>query len=172
MRFPALEMADRVMSCLFALLVAEAVFPPIATAQTMDPRVGIGFSVLASTSDGVGLGVRGRVAVPLNSNLSIAGDFGVTGYVFEGRNEAEYAVDPQLSFIVTLPGFDRAPYVIAGAGAYVSTSETEGGPFFHFGVGRAHLIGDTSIFYEIDPAIVIESSEVELNIPVRLGVIF
>lgn len=172
MRIPALETADRIVSCLFAVLCLEALFPPTATAQDLNPRYGIGFSVLASTTDGVGLGLRGRAAFPINSNLSLAGDLGVTGYIFEGRDEAEYAFDPQLSFIVTLPGSDRAPYVLVGGGAYLTTSSSEGGPFFHFGVGRAMLLGETSIFYEIDPAVVIEQKEVQFNIPVRFGIIF
>ncbi len=172
MRVPALETADRFMACLFALLVLEAVFPPTATGQAMNPRFGVGFSVVASTTDDVGLGLRARAALPLNANLSLGGDLGVTGFLFNGRDEAEYAIDPQFSFIVTLPGYDQAPYVMAGVGAYVSTSGSEGGPLFHFGVGRAQLIGEASIFYEIDPAIVIESNEVEFIFPIRFGLIF
>jgi hypothetical protein len=172
MRVPALETADRIMACLFALLFLEALFPPTATAQSQNPRFGVGFSLVASTTDDVGIGLRGRAALPLNANLSLAGDFGVTGFIFNGRSDAEYAVDPQLSFIVTLPGYNRAPYVMAGVGAYVSTSGSEGGPFFHFGLGRAQLIGEASIFYEIDPAIVIESDEVQFVFPIRFGLIF
>lgn len=172
MRVPALETADRVMACLFALLLLEALFPPTANAQSLGPRFGVGFSLVASTSDDVGLGIRGRGAIPLNANLSLAGDFGVTGFIFKGRDDAEYAIDPQVSFIVTLPGYNRAPYVMAGVGAYVTTSGSEGGPYFHFGIGRAQLIGEASIFYEIDPAIVIESDDVQFNIPVRFGLIF
>ena len=160
------------MACLFALLLLEASFPPTATGQDEGTRYGLGISVLVSETDGAGLGLRGRAAFPLNANLSLAGDLGVTGFVFKGRDAAEYAFDPQLSFIVSLPGFDRAPYVMAGAGAYLSTSDAEGGPFFHFGVGRAQLVGETSIFYEIDPAIVIEKEEVDFNFSFRFGLIF
>lgn len=172
MRIPALEMADRIMSCLFLLLLLEAAFPPAVAGQGIAPRYGLGFSLLAAESDGVGLGLRIRAAVPLNANLSLAGDAGINGFIFRGRDQAEYAFDPQLSFIVTLPGRDRASYVMAGAGAYISTGDAEGGPFFHFGIGRVQLIGETSIFYEIDPAIVIEQSEVNFNLPLRFGIIF
>lgn len=172
MRIPSLEMADRFMSCLFLLLLLAALFPRTALGQDRNPRYGIGFSVLAAEQDGVGLGLRGRAAFPLNSNLSLAADIGITGFIFGGRDDAEYAFDPQLSFIVTLPGRDRAPYVMAGVGAYVSTGDAEGGPFFHFGIGRAQLLGETSVFYEIDPAIVIEQNGVNFNLPLRFGIIF
>lgn len=172
MRVPALETADRIMACLFALILVEAVFPPTATAQSMSPRFGVGLSLAASTTDDVGIGIRGRGAIPLNANLSLAGDFGVTGFIFKGRDDAEYAIDPQASFIVTLPGRNRAPYFMAGVGAYLTTSGSEGGPFLHFGIGRAQLIGEASIFYEIDPALVIESDDVQLIFPLRFGIIF
>ena len=172
MRIPALETADRIMSCLFVLLLLGAIFPRSASGQSMNPRYGLGFSLLASTTDGVGLGVRGRAAFPLNGNLSVAGDVGVTGFIFRGRDDAQYAFDPQVSLIVTLPGSDRAPYVMAGVGAYITTSSAEGGPFVHFGLGRAQLIGETSVYYEIDPAIVIENNDIQLTIPIRFGIIF
>ncbi len=172
MTTPFLGALDRFAVCLLALLLLFALFPRKATAQDLNPRYGIGFTFLASETDGAGLGLRGRIAVPVNSNLSLAGDLGVTGYIFKGRSDAEYAFDPQFSFIVTLPGDERAPYVLAGVGAYISTSEAEGGPFVHFGVGRAQLLGETSIFYEVNPAVVIEKEEVDFNLSLRFGIIF
>lgn len=143
-----------------------------ATAQTASPRYGLGFNVLATTSDGVGIGIHGRAAIPVNSNLSVGGDVGVTGFIFGGRDDASYAFDPQVSLIITLPGTDRATYVMGGVGAYIPTSESEGGPTLHFGIGRAQLIGETSVYYELDPAIVIEKSEIQFNLPIRFGIIF
>ncbi len=158
--------------CLVAVFCLAPVLPKTAYGQALQPRYGIGFNVLATTSDGVGLGLHGRAAIPANANLSIGLDLGVTGFIFSGRDNADYAFDPQLSLIVTLPGGERAAYVMGGVGAYIPTSDSEGGPTVHFGVGRAQLIGETSVYYEIDPAIVIEKDDVQFNLPIRFGIIF
>ncbi len=155
-----------------ALLCLAPVLSETASGQTVRPRYGLGFNVAATTSDGVGLGLHGRAAIPANSNLSIGLDLGVIGFIFGGRDNANYAFDPQLSLIVTLPGGDRAAYVMGGVGAYIPTSDSEGGPTVHFGIGRAQLIGETSVYYEIDPAIVIEKDDVQFNLPIRFGIIF
>ncbi len=153
-------------------LCCMAVFGVSAASAQTAPRYGLGFNVLATTSDGIGLGIHGRAAIPVNSNLSIGGDVGVTGFIFGGRDDASYAFDPQVSLIITLPGTDRATYVMGGVGAYIPTSDSEGGPTLHFGIGRAQLIGETSVYYELDPAIVIEKSEIQFNLPLRFGIIF
>ena len=156
--------------CVVAGFLAISARP--AAAQPAAPRYGLGFNVLATTTDGIGIGIHGRGAIPINSNLSFGVDVGVTGFIFSGRDDADYAFDPQLSLIVTLPGSERATYLMGGVGAYIPTSNSEGGPTLHFGIGRAQLIGETSVYYEVDPAIVIESDDVQFNLPLRFGIIF
>ncbi len=146
-----------------------------ADAQT-SPRIGAGFQMMASTiEDNVGPGVRIRVSAPINRDLSIAVGTGFTGYVFEGQDDANYAIDPMLSMIVTLPvAGRRGTYFLGGIGAYVPLGDfsSEAAPFFHFGVGRVWLLQDTSIFFEFTPALVISEETAEGLFPVRVGVIF
>ncbi|HMB90093.1 MAG TPA: hypothetical protein VKP65_04550, partial [Rhodothermales bacterium] len=83
-------------------------------------RFGIGFNGLISTTDGLGLGIRSRISAPVNADLSFAADLGLTGFILQGRDDASYVFDPQVSAIVTLPGRrDKMPYILGGVGAYV-----------------------------------------------------
>lgn len=164
-------------SFVLALLLAVVSLAD-ASAQDLAPRFGFGFNGMLSTVDGLGIGFRGRVSAPLNTDLSIALDAGLTGFVLRGRDDASYVFDPQVSAIVTLPtATNRSPYIIGGLGAYVSFSsepeeETTGGPTIHGGMGWVQRLNETTIFYELDPALLIGETSVDLVLPFRIGVIF
>lgn len=162
---------------LVAILVVliSASAPRSADAQLSRARFGMGLNTLLSSDDGLGIGFRGRVSTPINSDLSFAGDLGITGFVLGGRDDATYVIDPQVSAIVTLEGVERAPYVLAGVGAYFVTSDdinSNEGPTIHVGVGWVRALRETLLFYEVDPALIIGDDSVALAIPFRIGVIF
>ncbi|MDX1546516.1 MAG: hypothetical protein R3247_05995 [Rhodothermales bacterium] len=159
------------------LVVFGLLIPLDAAAQAGDTRFGFGFNGLISTREGagLGLGLRGRVSAPLNNDLSFAADLGLTGFVLRGRDDASYVFDPQVSAIVTLPpSRSRAPYVLGGIGAYVSfdDEETSGGPTIHGGIGWVQSLSETTLFYEVDPALIIGETSIDLALPFRVGIIF
>ena len=142
----------------FVLALGASSRPAAVAAQNLSPRFGLGFNTLLSTADGLGLGFRGRASAPVNADLSLAVDLGLTGFVLKGRDEATYVFDPQVSAIVTLPASrDRAPYILGGLGAYVAFGEndTDGGPTIHGGIGWIQSLRETTIFYEVDPALIV-----------------
>ncbi|MEM1128119.1 MAG: hypothetical protein AAGI71_15845 [Bacteroidota bacterium] len=146
-----------------------------AAAQSTPPRIGVGFSLIPSISEGLGLGLFGRVSSPLNSDISVAVGGSLTGFVLSGRDDASYAFDPQLSLIITLPEQgNQAPYVLGGVGAFVPirAAGRQSGPTLHFGFGWVRLLNETSGFLEINPALVIGDADVDLVLPVRAGLIF
>lgn len=147
----------------------------ISFAQLSETRFGLGFNTLLSSEDGLGLGFRGRISTAINADLSFALDAGLTGFILGGRDDATYIIDPQASLIITLPGVERATYLIAGMGAYIDTSgnsDSLEGPTIHFGVGWVQTLRESVLFYEIDPALVIGRTEVAVAIPFRIGIIF
>lgn len=149
--------------------------PDAAQAQ-QDPRFGIGLQMMGTTvDDNIGPGVRFRTSVPLTQDISLGLGGALTGYIFEGRDDASYAFDPQASLIVTLPGPNRQRlYVLGGGGAYIPFGETaaESGPTVHLGLGKVWLLNESSFFLEFDPALFIGAEETEIILPIRLGVIF
>jgi len=159
----------------FVIMLGVLVGSRPAEAQT-SPRVGVGFQMMASTiEENVGPGVRFRVSAPINRDLSIAVGTAFTGYVLEGQDEANYAIDPTLSLIVTMPiDGRRGTYFLGGVGAYVplGSFSNEAAPFFHFGFGRVWLLRDTSVFLEFSPALVISEDAADALFPLRVGVIF
>jgi len=159
----------------FVTFVGVAMSAPLAHGQT-EPRFGVGFQLMGSTlEENVGPGIQFRASAPINRDLSVAVGASFTGYVFEGQNNATYAIDPSLSLIVTLPVMGtRGTYFLGGVGAYVplGNNAPEAAPFFHFGFGRVWLLRDTSIYFEIDPALAVSDSRSDLLFPVRVGVIF
>lgn len=165
-----------VLFCLLALAVVPHAVPTAQAQPASEPRFGFGFNTMLSTADGLGLGFRGRAATPLNADLSVALDLGLTGFILAGRDDASYVFDPQISAILTLPyTSNRAPYLIGGLGAYVSFAEdedTDGGPTIHGGIGWVQRLNETTIFYEVDPALVVGAESVDLVFPFRIGVIF
>ncbi len=146
--------------------------------DNLDPRFGLGFNTAISTEDGLGVGLRLRGSSPINADLSFAVDLGVTGFIFGGRDEATYLVDPQVSAIVSVPQGppNRLTYFLGGLGAYIpfetNAENPEAAPTLHFGIGRVELLTDTSIFYEVNPALIIGEERVGLLLPIRAGVIF
>jgi hypothetical protein len=159
------------------LLLTGSLIQPAAdaSAQPSSTRFGVGFNGLLSTTDGLGLGIRSRISAPVNADLSFAVDLGLTGFILQGRDDASYVFDPQVSAIVTLPGRpDRTPYILGGVGAYVSfqDGDNEGGPTLHGGFGYVQALSETTIFYEINPALIIGQESVALALPFRIGVIF
>lgn len=165
----------------FPLLLAVALLAlpsRSAPAQDLSPRFGAGFNAMISTEDGFGIGARFRGSAPVNRDLSIGIDLGITGFIFKGRDDASYVADPQVSAIVTLPNStsERLTYFLGGVGAYLpfENGSTNGNaaPTLHFGAGRVRPLTDTSVFYEFNPAIIIGEDSVNLLLPVRVGVIF
>ncbi len=170
-RLPLLVLAAFLPACWMLLPVHHA------AAQELRPRFGLGFNATLATTEGVlGLGLRGRVSAPANPDLSFAIDLGFTGFVLRGRDDATYVFDPQVSAIVTLDAQgNRSPYIIGGIGAYVpfdDADDDEGGPTLHGGFGWIQTLQSTTLFYEIDPALIIGKSSVNLILPFRIGIIF
>ncbi len=131
---------------------------------------------MLSSTEGLGIGVRARAAYPINGDLSFAVGGGVTGFVLEGRDQATYILDPQVSVIVTMDsGGPRTPYFMGGIGAIIpanNRSRTEGGPTIHFGIGWVQGLRETTLFYEIDPMLLVGKEDVSFLVPFRIGVIF
>jgi hypothetical protein len=149
--------------------------PPTTQAQDR-PRFGVGLQLMGATVDNnVGPGIRFRTSVPINQDLSLGLGAALTGYIFEGRDDAAYAFDPQTSLIVTLPGSSQErTYVLGGAGAYVPFGNTDAasGPTLHVGVGKVWLLNESSFFAEFDPALLVGARETHVILPLRAGVIF
>ena len=166
----------RLACLLFALLVAVP-----ASAQGLAPRFGVGFDALLSVASGdvlesgLGLGVRGRASFPVNADFSVALGAGFAGFILGGRDDASYLFNPQISGIVTIPRTEHwARYLIGGVGGYfpLGASEAEGGPALHLGLGWVRPLNETSLYVEIDPALVIGASRTALVAAARVGVIF
>lgn len=161
-------------AALLALLLAGTALP--TAAQTRNPRFGLGFNTLLSTPDGLGFGLRGRASAPINADLSVALDAGFTGFILQGRRDATWLFDPQVSAIITMPTrTDKAPYFLAGLGAYVPLSneeESASGPTIHAGMGWVRLLHETTFYYEVNPALIIDLDTIHLALPLRVGVIF
>ncbi|MEM1044151.1 MAG: hypothetical protein AAGI91_16200 [Bacteroidota bacterium] len=168
----------RLLSCaLFFCLFAAS-----ALAQGgLSPRYGVGFDALLSVAsgevveDGFGLGVRGRVSFPVNADFSFAVGAGLAGFLLGGRDDATYLFNPQLSGVLTLPRSPRwARYLIGGFGGYfpLGSSDKEGGPSLHLGLGWAQPLNETSLYIELDPAIVIGETRTAFIAAARVGVIF
>ena len=149
-----------------------------ASAQASPPRFGAGFDALVAfpgqdlVADGLALGVRGRVALPVNADLSVAADVGLLANLFEGRSDARYVLNPQTSVIVTLPGRNSVRYFLGGFGGFIPLEGGGGGPTLHAGVGTAIPLRDTSLYAEFDPSLIIGQNETTGVLAARVGVIF
>ncbi|MFT5144708.1 MAG: hypothetical protein ACI80V_001518 [Rhodothermales bacterium] len=168
----------RLSSSSFLLVLAFLFAPASAQGQALNnrPKLGVAFNGVLSSTEGLGVGIRGRAAWPMNSDLSLALGTGVTGFILEGRDEATYLIDPQASVIVTLNGKgDRTPYFIGGIGGIIpvkNRSNADSGPTLHFGIGWVQSLRDTILFYEVNPAMLVGETEVSFMVPFRIGVIF
>lgn len=145
-------------------------------AQSAEPvRFGVGAVVMASTVHDLGLGAHGRLAFPVNADVSVSVDLGFVGFLLSGSDDAPWVFTPQISGIVTLPGVNRAPYILVGAGAYLPTSNAgtaDRGPTIHAGVGRVQPLTEATFFYEINPGLIVRDDGIDLLVPIRIGVIF
>ncbi|MDT0632452.1 hypothetical protein RQM47_10650 [Rubrivirga sp. S365] len=157
------------------LLVLFAAGP--ALAQAAPPRIGVGFDVSAAlfggdlSPDGPALGVRGRVALPVNADVSVAASLGASAHLFEGTRDARYVLNPQASLIVTLPGGGTARYVLGGFGGFIPF-DGGGGPTVHGGIGWAVPLNATSLYVEANPSLILGEDATALLLTVRGGVIF
>ncbi len=163
------------------VLLLVLLLTPAALAQrdgSIEPRYGVGFDVTTAIygqdviPDGPSLGLRGRVALPLNADVSVAGSLGLGAHLFEGADDARYVLNPQVSVIVTLPSRRSARYVLGGFGGFLPLSGGGGGPSLHLGYGWAIPLTETSLYAEIDPSLVIGEREAVPVIALRTGVIF
>ena len=162
----------RYLILLLAMVMASA---PDAHGQLANSRFGLGFNTMLSADNGFGMGFRGRLSTPINADLSFALDAGLTGFILGGRDEATWIIDPQASLIVTLPGVEKAPYLLMGIGGFLDPSDsgdTLTGPTLHAGVGWVKPLRESVLFYELNPALIIGESKVSAAIPFRIGVIF
>ncbi len=148
---------------------------PDADAQRTT-RYGVGLQLLGTTVDNnLGPGLRFRASAPLNQDISLGFGTAFTGYIFEGRDDASYAFDPQASLIVTLPGTGQeSPYILGGPGVYLPFGNTDAtsGPTFHLGVGKVWLLNESSFYAEVNPALYVGQESTRLLFPLRVGVIF
>lgn len=176
MKFTAPDMNDTRWIGIAMIWVALLVGAVPTDAEAQDrPRVGLGFNSVISTEDGFGPGVRLRVSSPINRDLSIAIGSAFTGYILGGRDEASYALDPQVSLIVTRTDTPtQGTYFMGGAGAYlpINTETSTAAPTLHLGIGRVWLLEDTSVFAEFNPALVIGEDATSALLSLRFGVIF
>lgn len=140
-----------------------------------ESRLGVGAQVLVSTAgNNVGPGFHVRASTPINQDVSVAVGSGLTGFIFRGRDDAAFALDPQVSAIVSFSmSGAESTYVLGGGGAYVpfGDTSTESGPTFHLGIGRAWLLRESSLFVEFNPGLLVGEESTTLVLPLRIGVI-
>lgn len=160
------------------LLVFLAAPAGAQSAGNAPPRIGGGLEVSSAilsqdlVPDGAAIGLRGRVALPVNADVSVAASVGVSTHLFDGRNDADTVLNPQVSAIVTLPGGSAARYVLGGLGGFVPFSGGGGGPSLHVGYGVAIPLYESSLFFEINPSLIIGEEETTPVLALRGGVIF
>jgi hypothetical protein len=160
-----------------SLVVLGILLGPALPAQAQDDqsRFGLGLQLLGSTAgDNVGPGLHFRASTPLNSDVSLAVGSGLTGFIFRGRDDSAFALDPQVSAIVSFSTANaQSTYVLGGAGAYVpfGDTDTDSGPTFNVGLGRAWLLQDSSLFFEFTPGVLVGAETTTLVVPLRVGVI-
>lgn len=144
--------------------------------HAQQPRFGVGLQMMGTTVDNnIGPGFRFRTSVPINQDVSFGLGAGLTGYIFDGRDDAAYAFDPAASLIVTIPGTgQQRVYVLGGGGAYVPFGATSApsGPTVHAGLGKVWLLNESSFFLEFSPGLFVGEEETNVILPLRLGVIF
>lgn len=145
-----------------------------AFAQSEPVRVGVGFDAVIQSKDGLGVGFRTRWSRPINWDVSLALDLGLSGFIFQGREKASYVFDPLVSVIVTFPDVSRATYLLGGFGIYAPFGpgdHLDGGPLLHLGIGRALPLRESTMYYELDPAIIVLKNSIGLSLPFRIGII-
>ena len=164
---------------LLPALVAFVAAAPLAAqpGRSAPPRFGVGFDVVSAfypqstVPDGPSVGFRGRVALPVNADLSVAASLGAGAYPFASDSDARYLLNPQTEVIVMLPGA-RVRYLMGGFGGYVPVGGGGGGTSIHAGVGWARPLSETSLFWEVNPALILADDAVLPVLAARAGVIF
>ncbi len=166
---------------IFVLASALAADSAAAQRRGFTPRFGVGFEAVVVPDgneilqDGLGVGLHGRVALPLKSDLSAGVGMGIDGFVLNGSAEASWLATPEATLILTLPrrGGD-VRYILGGVAGYIPlTDEIEpGGPALVLGAGWAFPLRETSFYIELAPALVVGRSTSTVAIPLRVGVIF
>ncbi|MEO0559336.1 MAG: hypothetical protein AAF170_14255 [Bacteroidota bacterium] len=143
------------------------------------PRYGVAFDfafpILGDEllPDGLSIGLRGRGALPINADLSVAASLGVGAHLFANQEPTRYVLNPQASLIVMLPGEGPSVrYVLGGFGGFVPLSGGQGGPAIHGGYGMAFPLRQTSLFIEGNPSIIIGEDDTGVVLAARAGVIF
>lgn len=160
---------------LLVLGLALSLAVPTQAQDDNASRFGLGVHVMGSTASGnVGPGLHFRASTALNADVSLAIGSGLTGFIFRGRDDAAFAFDPQLSAIVSFSTANADNlYVLGGAGAYVpfGNTDTDSGPTFNLGFGRAWLLQESSLYVELSPGFLVGERKTHVVIPIRLGVI-
>jgi hypothetical protein len=176
----------RLLLVLLAVVLAAPAFAQRPSSRTSraslaPPRVGVGFDVWGAPAgqslipEGVAVGLRTRVALPINADLSAAASIGLGAHLWEGSANARWVANPQTSLIVTLPTrYGRSlTYVLGGFGAYLPLDNRGGGaPTLHAGIGTAIPLNDTSFYLELNPSLLIGRQETTGVLAARAGVIF
>ena len=148
----------------------------LAPAQGQSLRYGTGLQVMGSTAvASVSPGFHFRTTLPITQDLSLGGGVGLAGFVFEGQVNASYALDPEISLVVTIPNPSRsATYLLGGGGYHVpfGNDPPASGPSFHLGLGRIWALQGTTLFLEFTPALYVRESSAAGLFPLRGGVIF
>lgn len=164
----------RLTCLLFVFGLTLSLVAPVQ-AQNNQSRFGLGVHALGSTASGnVGPGFHFRASTALNPDVSLAVGSGLTGFIFRGRDDAAFALDPQVSAIVSFStASTETTYVLGGVGAYVpfGNTRTESGPTFSLGIGRAWLLKESSLYLEFSPGFLVGEKTTTLVVPIRLGVI-
>ncbi len=169
------------LASLIALFVVGLLFLSTdrATAQ-METRYGGGLQMMGSSVvKSAGPGVHLRTSFPMNLDFSLAVGATVTGFLFEGSAQSSYALDPEVSLIVTLPDpSNSSPYFLGGAGAHLPIGaknrygDVVAGPTFHFGIGNVWQLTTTSLYVEFAPTLFFRRDQTAVLFPLRGGVIF
>ena len=162
-----------------ALLVVCGTAAHAQDEGTAPPRYGVGFDTSFPLlggdllPGGLAIGIRGRGALPINADLSVAASLGVGAHLFADREPTRYVLNPQASLIVTLPGESRnLRYILGGFGGFLPISGGQGGLSVHGGVGIAVPLDQTSLFAEFDPSLIIGQDDTGFVLAARAGVIF
>ena len=94
-------------------------------AQEQQSRFGLGIQVLGSTaSNNLGPGLHFRASTPLNPDVSLAIGSGLTGFIFQGRDDAAFALDPKVSAIASFSTNNTPPLTRLAASGRTCRSET------------------------------------------------
>lgn len=125
--------------------------------------------------ESVSPGFHFRTTLPVTQDLSLGGGLGIAAFVLEGQSRATYALDPEVSLIVTLPNPSKtATYLLGGAGYHLpfGSRNLAHGPSFHLGIGKIWVLQDTTLFLEASPSLYVQKEGTGFLLPVRAGVIF